>query len=79
MPNAKTAVLLLRHDDEPLNLASVPDAIAVAIADGKDGRIFWFDEDQSVRVEPVEMMAAARTSIEGICCPLGGYQLQLRS
>jgi len=79
MPNAKTVVLLLRHDDEPLNLASVPDAIAVAIADGKDGRIFWFDEDQSVRVEPVEMMAAARTSIEGICCPPGGYQLQLRS
>jgi hypothetical protein len=25
------------------------------------------------------MMAAARTSIEGICCPLGGYQLQLKS
>jgi hypothetical protein len=75
MPNAETAVLLVRHDDEPLNLAAVPDAIAVAIADGKDGRIFWFDEDQSVRVEPVQMMAAARASVESICCPADGYQL----
>ena len=78
MPNAETAVLLLRHDDEPVNLAAVPDAIAVAIVDGKDGRIFWFDEDQSVRVEPVQMMPQPRASIEGICCPPGGYQLKLK-
>ena len=57
--NTEAAVLLLRHDFEPLNLASVPGAIAAAVADGIDGRIFWFDEDESVRVQHGQMMAAA--------------------
>ena len=73
--NTETAVLLHRHDGEALNLAFVPGAIAVAIDGGGDGRIFWFDEDQGVRVEHGQMMAAARALIEDHCCPSGGYQL----
>jgi hypothetical protein len=73
--NAETAVLLLRDHGAPLNLASVPGAIAVAVDDGVDGRIFWFDKDQGVRVEHGQMMAVARALIEGRCCPSGGYHL----
>lgn len=62
-PNAGITVLLIRHDSELLNLASVPKAIAVAIDDGVEGRMFWFDEN-GIHVERNQMMAAARASVE---------------
>ena len=73
-PNAGTTVLLIRHDSDLLNLAFVPEAIAVAIDDGVEDRIFWFDEN-GIHVEHNQMMAAARASVESICGPRDGYPL----
>ena len=73
-PNAGTTVLLIRHDSDLLNLAFVPEAIAVAIDDGVEDRIFWFDEN-GIHVEHNQMMAAARASVESICCLRDGYPL----
>jgi len=40
----------------------------IAVADGVEGRIFWFDEN-GIHVERNQMMAAARASVESICRP----------
>lgn len=73
--NTDAAVLLLYDDDVLVNLGALPEAIAVAVDDGVDGRIFWFDEGGGVRAENGQMMAAARSLVEARCQPPDGYEL----
>jgi hypothetical protein len=72
----ETGVLLLRGDDTPLNLATVPHGVAAAVIDNGNGWIFWFDEGLCVRHDACRSMAEARSQIEGRCCPPNGYELR---
>lgn len=74
-PSAAMEVLLLRDDDAPLDLASLPGAIAAVVIDGEDGWICWFGGGRCLLTEPCRSMALARSEIESHCCPTGGYQL----
>jgi hypothetical protein len=73
--NKDAVVLFLYEEDVLMDLAALPGAIAVAIEDGRDGRILWINEGRGIRAESGQMMAAARSLIEGRCCPSGGYEL----
>jgi len=75
-PGGATKVLLLRRDDTPLNLATVPQGIAVAVIDNGAGWIFWLDAGQCVLHDGCRSMADARSLIENQCCPPNGYELR---
>ncbi len=74
-PGAETGIVLCRGDDVPIDLASVPKAIAAAVVDHGAGWIFWFGDGQAVRVDRCTGIAAARSEIEARCLPPGGYEL----
>jgi hypothetical protein len=74
-PGAETEITLLRDDDAPLDLASVPGAIAAAVIVGEDGWLCWFGDGQCLLTEPCRTMALARSEVEGHCCPKDGYEL----
>jgi hypothetical protein len=72
----ETEVLLLRRDDAPLNLATVPQGVAAAVVDSGHGWIFWFDKGRCVQHDGCRSMAEARSQIESRCCAPNGYELR---
>jgi hypothetical protein len=74
-PRAETQILLLRHDEAPLDLAAVPGAVAAAVIVGEDGWLCWFGDGQCLLAEPCRTIALARSEVEAHCCPKDGYEL----
>jgi hypothetical protein len=66
---------LLRGDDAPVNLAAVPEAVAVAVDDGSECRIVWLGDGRCVETGRCPNMASARAQIEDKHYPADGYEL----
>lgn len=76
-PGAETGIVLHRGNDAPIDLASVPKAVAAAVIDNGDGWIFWFGDGRTVRIDRCGTMGVARPEIEAKCLPPGGYELPI--
>jgi hypothetical protein len=74
-PGADTEIMLLRYDAAPLNLASVPGAVAAAVIEGERGWLCWFSDGECVLAEPRRTMSLVRSEVAVQCCPPGGYEL----
>lgn len=74
-PGAVTGIMLHCGGDAPIDLASVPKAVAAAVFDNGDGWMFWFGNGRAVQVGRCTSMGLARAKIEARCCPPGGYEL----
>src|SRR5215510_4419297 len=68
-------VQLLRGDNAAINLAAIPDAVAVTVHDGRDCLIVWLQDGRCDMTERVPTMAVARAEIAGRYYPADGYQL----
>ena len=68
-------VQLLRGDDAAVNLAAIPDAVAVTVDDGRGCLIVWFEDGRCDKTERSPSMAVARAEIEAKHYPVDGYEL----